>query len=144
MLRDCACHAATHLLRQHGPSTAALMHTTHDAIVKDAFLQILAPPPDTPPAAIDRAFELACLPANMAGLGLHSAITGADAAYLGCQLGALVSAKAVLPLISELDITTAAQPSIIELRNAHTRITTAQQLLKVTYDTSGYVGPTGV
>ncbi|KAL1528774.1 hypothetical protein AB1Y20_010102 [Prymnesium parvum] len=79
LIRDCACHAVTHFVRAHTPSVSFAAAELHDKLVRHAVFHGLAPPPDSPPSAVQRAATLLHLPTRLGGHGFTSAVANPGA-----------------------------------------------------------------
>ncbi|KAL1527167.1 hypothetical protein AB1Y20_015847 [Prymnesium parvum] len=119
LIRDCACHAVTHLTRAHAPAVSREAATLHDKLIRHAVFHGLAPPPDSPPSAVQRAVTLLHLPTRLGGHGFTSALATAPAAFLASALEAFAALRVLLPHFGGTDLATDRRPSFVAIRAAH-------------------------
>ncbi|KAL1526431.1 hypothetical protein AB1Y20_015143 [Prymnesium parvum] len=122
LIRDCACHAITHLIRAHAPSVSLEAAVLHDKLIRHAVFHGLAPPPDSPPQAVARAAALLHLPARLGGHGFTSASATAPAAFLASALESFVALRPLHPHFARVDILSDDRPSFVAIRSAHADI----------------------
>ncbi|KAL1514933.1 hypothetical protein AB1Y20_004012 [Prymnesium parvum] len=126
LIRDCACHAVTHLVRAHAPAVSSDAATLHDKLVRHAVFHGLAPPPTSPSPAVRRAGHLLHLPARLGGHhGFTSAATTAPAAFLASSLEAFAALRLLLPHFRDTDLASDSRPTFVAMRDAHAGILSA-------------------
>ncbi|KAL1521229.1 hypothetical protein AB1Y20_022778 [Prymnesium parvum] len=107
----------------HSPlGNASAAATLHDKLIRHAVFYGLDPPPDSPPAAVQRAGALLHLPCRLGGQGFTSAVATAPAAFLAASLEAFASLRLLHPHFAAVDLLTDVRPSFVAMRSAHAHI----------------------
>jgi len=134
LIRDCACHSVTHLIRAHAPSVSSAAALLHDKLVRHAVFYGLAPPPDSPASAVRRAGHLLHLPCRFGGHGFTSAAVTAPAAFLASSLEAFSALRHLLPHFGATQILSDPRPTFVAMRAAHQGVLSALSVVSSGYD----------